>query len=156
MKYTIISLLALVFGLIYLNSILSQDLTRQKPIEKTILFKGENGSLHFYEPSELSLKTGKLYKLILKNKSNSKHYFSSVQFSKAIFTRKIQILSNGKKLAEIKGIIDEVEIWPNHQIEWWFVPIKTGYFKDLFCKVKDKKTGKSHADMGMRGTILIE
>ena len=46
-----------------------------------------------------------------------------------------------KKLAEIKGIINEVEVWPNHEIEWWFVPIKTGRFEDLFCKVEDMKNG---------------
>ena len=79
------------------------------------------------------------YKLILKNISDSKHYFSSNSFSKSIFTRKIQINSNGKKLAEIKGVINEVEVWPNHQIEWWLVPIKTGRFEDLFCKVEDMK-----------------
>ena len=38
-------------------------------------------------------------------------------------------------------MINEVEVWPNHQIEWWFVPIKTGRLEDLFCKVKDMKSG---------------
>ena len=133
----------------------SADLTRQKEIEKIILLKGEQGKIHFYEPNELVFKTGKLYKLIIKNDSNSKHYFSSISFARSIFTRKIQISMKDKKIAEVKGIINDIEVWPNHQLEWWFVPIKTGVFKDLHCKVKDTKTDLSHSKMGMVGTIII-
>jgi uncharacterized cupredoxin-like copper-binding protein len=136
--------------------LISQDLTRQKPIEKTLNLKGISGKLHYYEPNELTFHTGKLYKLIIKNSSDDKHYFSSNSFSKAIFTRKIQINSDSKKLAEIKGTINEIEVWPNNQIEWWFVPLKTGHFKDLFCRVKDKKIGIPHHEMGMIGTITIK
>ena len=133
----------------------SADLTRQKEIEKIILLKGEQGRMHFYEPNELVFKTGKLYKLIIKNDSDSKHYFSSTSFARSIFTRKIQISIEDKKIAEVKGIINNIEVWPNHQLEWWFVPIKTGVFKDLHCKVKDTKTDLSHSKMGMVGTIII-
>ena len=133
----------------------SNDLTRQKEIEKVVLLKGEKGKMHFYDPNELVFKTGKLYKLIIKNESDSKHYFTSVLFAKSIFTRKVQVSFNNKKVAEIKGIINNVEVWPNHQLEWWFVPIKTGVFKDLYCNVKDTKTNLSHANMGMTGTIII-
>ena len=140
----------------YVNYSQSQDLTKQEAIEKIIYFKGVVGESHYYEPSEITFYTGKLYKLILKNVSNSKHYFSSNSFSNSIFTRKIQINTDGKKLAEIKGIINEVEVWPNHQIEWWFIPIKTGRFEDLLCKVEDLKTGVQHSKMGMRGIIIIK
>ena len=133
----------------------SNDLTRQKEIEKIVLLKGEKGKIHFYDPNELVFKTGKLYKLIIKNESDSKHYFTSTLFAKSIFTRKVQVSLNNKKVAEIKGIINNVEVWPNHQLEWWFVPIKTGVFKDLYCNVKDTKTNLSHAKMGMTGTIII-
>ena len=133
----------------------SADLTRQKEIEKVVLLKGEKGKIHFYDPNELVFKTGKLYKLIIKNESDSKHYFTSTLFAKSIFTRKVQVSLNNKKVAEIKGIINNVEVWPNHQLEWWFVPIKTGVFKDLYCNVKDTKTNLSHANMGMTGTIII-
>ena len=142
--------------LVSLNFAISQDLTRQEPIEKIVYFKGVSGESHYYEPSELTFYTGKLYRLILKNVSDSKHYFSSNSFSKSIFTRKIQVNYDGKKLTEIKGIINEVEVWPNHQIEWWFVPIKTGHFEDLFCKVKDMKSGIKHSEMGMQGVIIIK
>ena len=133
----------------------SKDLTRQKEIEKVVLLKGEKGKIHFYDPNELVFKTGKLYKLIIKNESDSKHYFTSTLFAKSIFTRKVQVSLNNKKVAEIKGFIDNIEVWPNHQLEWWFVPIKTGVFKDLYCNVKDTKTNLSHANMGMTGTIII-
>ena len=133
----------------------SNDLTRQKEIEKIVLLKGEIGKIHFYDPNELVFKTGKLYKLIIKNESDSKHYFTSTLFAKSIFTRKVQVSLNNKKVAEIKGVINNVEVWPNHQLEWWFVPIKTGVFKDLYCNVKDSKTNLSHANMGMTGTIII-
>ena len=134
---------------------LSNDLTRQKEIEKVVLLKGEKGKIHFYDPNELVFKTGKLYKLIIKNESDSKHYFTSTLFAKSIFTRKVQVSLNNKKVTEIKGIINNVEVWPNYQLEWWFVPIKTGVFKDLYCNVKDSKTNLSHAKMGMTGTIII-
>ena len=150
MKYLVILIT------LFTNLSSSIDLTRQTPIEKTVYLKGKIGLSHFYEPSELIFFTGKLYKLIIKNVSDSKHYFSSNSFSKSIFTRKIQVNSDGKKLAEIKGIINEVEVWPNHQIEWWFVAIKTGRFEDLFCKVKDIKSGQKHSDMGMQGVIIIK
>ena len=140
----------------FLNIAVCQDLTKQKPIEKIVKFKGETGHSHYYEPNELIFYTGKLYRLILKNDSDSKHYFSSHSFSKSIFTRKIQINIKGKKLAEVKGTINEVEVWPNHEVEWWFVPIKTGIFEDLFCKVEDEETGFKHSDMGMQGTIIIK
>lgn len=122
------------------------DLTRQTPIEKTVFLKGKIGLNHFYEPSELIFYTGKLYKLIIKNVSDSKHYFGSDLFSKSIFTRKIQVTKNANKVAEIKGIINEVEVWPNEGLEWWFVPLKTGVFLDLICNVKDKKTQLNHSE----------
>ena len=88
--------------------------------------------------------------------SDSKHYFSSEKFSNSIFTRKIQINKNNNTIAEVKGIIKEVEVFPDNILEWWFVPLKTGEFEDLFCKIKDKITKKTHDEMGMRGKIIIE
>lgn len=132
------------------------DLTKQIPIEKNLFFAGETGKHHYFEPNKITFKTGKLYKLLLVNKSNSKHYFSSSNFAKSIFTRKIQINLNDKKIAEIKGNINEIEVFPGNQVEWWFVPIKSGKFNDLSCNIIDTKTQKKHSEMGMIGTIIIE
>ena len=131
------------------------DLTSQNPIIKKVLLKGVKGEGYYFEPSELKFKTGKLYNLQITNVSDYKHYFTSIKFSKSIFTRKIQLSIKKKKVAEIKGIISEVEVFPSHTLEWWFVPIKTGVFKDLHCNVKDTKTDLSHSKMGMVGTIII-
>ena len=132
------------------------DLTRQKAIEVEVNLKGEIGKVHFFEPSTLKFETGKLYMLKIKNLSDSKHYFTSEKFSNSIFTRKIQINKNNSKIAEVKGIIKEVEVFPDNIVEWWFIPLKTGEFDDLFCKIKDKITKKTHEEMGMRGKIIIE
>ena len=138
------------------NSFSKGDLTRQKAIEVEVKLKGETGKVHFFEPSTLKFETGKLYKLKLLNLSDSKHYFTSEKFSNSIFTRKIQINKNKSKIAEVKGIIKEVEVFPDNIVEWWFIPLKTGEFNDLFCKIKDKITLKTHEEMGMKGKIIIE
>ena len=132
------------------------DLTRSIPIEKIITMGGSIGSNHFYEPSKVEFETGKLYKLILVNNSKTKHYFSSNDFSDSIFTRKVQISKNNVKIAEIKGVINEIEVFPQNSVEWWFVPIKTGVFNDLICNVIDEKAKKKHHEMGMIGTIIIK
>ena len=121
MNFFKIIFISLIISLSFVNLSKSQDLTRQDPIEKIVYFRGVLGETHYYEPNELVFETGKLYKLKLINNSDSKHYFTSTSFSKSIFTRKIQVNFKGKKLAEVKGIINEVEVWPNHEIEWWFV-----------------------------------
>ena len=132
------------------------DLTRQSPISKSVTLNGKIGENHYFEPNVLNFSTGKLYKLEIINNSDSKHYFSSSEFSKSIFTRKIQILKNGKKISEIKGNINEIEVFPNNVVEWWFVPIKTGKFTDLKCQVKDEVLKKTHSEMGMVGSIIID
>ena len=142
-----------------LNAIFAKnigDLTRQEHIEINISMMGKVGEQHYYLPNKLIFKTGKLYKLTIKNLSDSKHYFQSMRFSKSIFTRKIQLNKNKNEIAEVKGIINEIEVYPNNEIEWWFVPIKTGIFEDLHCYIKDSKTKKKHSEMGMNGVIVIE
>ena len=156
LKVTLLCLSVILLLLTFKNSFAKGDLTRQKAIEVEINLKGKSGKVHFYEPSTIKFKTGKLYKLKLINLSDSKHYFTSEKFSNSIFTRKIQISKKNNKIAEVKGIIKEVEVFPNNILEWWFVPIKTGEFDDLFCKIIDKITKKSHGEMGMRGKIIIE
>ena len=155
-KVTLLGLSIIFLLLPFKNTFAKGDLTRQKAIEVEINLKGKSGKVHFYEPSTIKFKTGKLYKLKLVNLSDSKHYFTSEKFSNSIFTRKIQISKKNNKIAEIKGIIKEVEVFPNNILEWWFVPIKTGEFDDLFCKIIDKISKKSHGEMGMRGKIIIE
>ena len=156
MIYTVNFLRFILLLIFSTNLVNAKDLTRQSPIEKTVLLKGIKGSHHYFEPNELIFNTGKLYKLIIKNISDSKHYFKSDQFADSIFTRKIQLTINNEKVSEVKGIIKQIELWPGYQVEWWFVPIKTGIFADLHCNVKDSNTQKKHKEMGMNGTIIIK
>ena len=58
-------------------------------------------------------------------------------------------------LAEFKGSIREIEVYPGHSAEWWFVPIAAGRVSDLRCDIKGSD-GKTHAELGMTGEIVIE
>jgi len=92
---------------------------------------------------------------VLTNPSSTKHYFSSPKFASKVYTRKVQVLNDGSRIAEIKGHIREIEVFPGGTAEWWFVPVSTGTLTDLHCAVKDKD-GRTHAEHGMVGTIVIE
>jgi uncharacterized cupredoxin-like copper-binding protein len=133
------------------------DLSRQTPIE-IVVELGKPGT-HGFFPNQLRFETGKLYKLVLKNPSEDPHYFTSHGFTQLIFTRKVQVTQtrDGKTvtLAEFKGAIREIEVYPGQSAEWWFVPIATGRVTDLRCGIVGKDS-KSHADHGMVGEIVIE
>jgi len=133
------------------------DLSRQTPIEVTVTL-GKPGQ-HSFVPNRLRFETGKLYKLVLTNTSNDPHYFSSHAFTQLIYTRKVQVtqMRDGKltTLAEFKDAIREIEVYPGHSVEWWFVPVATGHVTDLQCGIRGAD-GKTHADHGMVGEIVIE
>ncbi len=133
------------------------DLTRQDPIEVRVELGGKGPQEYVFNPKSLTFETGKLYKLVLANKSEAPHYFTSHEFSQRIFTRKVQVVSAGADkavLAEFKGAIREVKVYSGQSGEWWFVPVATGRMTDLHCGVKDKD-GKTHAEHGMTGEIII-
>jgi uncharacterized cupredoxin-like copper-binding protein len=133
------------------------DLSRQQPIE-VIVDLGAPGH-HAFHPNKLTFETGKLYKLVLRNPSSDPHYFTSHSFSQMVWTRKVQVVQTigGKPvtLAEFKGAIREVEVYPGFSAEWWFVPVQTGRVTDLRCGIVGGD-GKSHADHGMVGEIVIQ
>ena len=116
------------------------DLSRQEPITVTVEL-GRPGQ-HVFVPDRLRFETGKLYKLVLKNPSTDPHYFTSHAFTQLIFTRKVQVVQErdgkGTVLAEFKGAIREIEVYPGQTAEWWFVPIATGRVTDLRCGIADK------------------
>ena len=58
-------------------------------------------------------------------------------------------------MAEIKGNIREIEIYPSFTVEWRVIAMKTGVFNDLRCKVTDDKLNVSHYNMDMTGIIEI-
>ena len=130
------------------------DLTKQVPIEVRVELGTADGA-HTFVPNDLSFETGKLYKLVLTNPSKIKHYFTSAGFAARVYTRKVQVVDEKGTKAEIKGLINEIEVYPGGMVEWWFVPVATGEFDDLHCRIKDGD-GRTHADKGMTGTISIK
>ena len=133
------------------------DLSKQKPIEVRVDLGKDGVKEHKYYPDKLTFETGKLYKLVIHNPSNSKHYFTSLGLAGKVFTRKVQVMDDlgpgAKTIGEIKGAIREIEIYPGGTTEWWFVPVATGTV-EMRCGIKDKD-GKTHAEKGMHGTITI-
>lgn len=134
------------------------DLSKQDPITVRVDLGAEGVEQHRFHPDKLTFETGKLYKLVIHNPSNSKHYFTSFGFAAKVWTRKVQVMDDigpgSKTIAEIKGAVREMEVLPGGTTEWWFVPIATGVITDLHCHIKDKD-GKTHAEKGMTGMITI-
>lgn len=130
------------------------DLTKQEPIVVRVALGTGTGE-HAFVPDQLRFETGKLYKLVLTNPSQTKHYFTSPGLARSVFTRKVQVVDRHGTKAEIKGSISEIEVYPEGVAEWWFVPVATGAFSDLHCHIKDDD-GHTHAAKGMTGAITIE
>ncbi len=152
MKCFLLGVLFAVFPLVGLAQA-AGDLTRQEPIEVIVELGTKDNQMRFV-PDQLTFETGRLYKLVLVNPSKVKHYFTSKKMASNVFTRKVQVMHEGRRLAEVKGAIEEIEVFPGGKTEWWFVPVSTGVFKDLLCHVKDD-SGMQHSEMGMVGTITI-
>lgn len=134
------------------------DLTRQEPVE-VVVELGRPDGRHAFEPSRLRFETGRLYRLVLRNVSRDPHYFTSDEFAARVFTRKAQVTQAGPDgrtvtLAEFKGTIREIEVYPGHAAEWWFVPVATGRIADLRCGIV-AADGRTHAQHGMTGEIEI-
>jgi uncharacterized cupredoxin-like copper-binding protein len=125
------------------------DLTAQHPVELRVdLGTAQNGMR--FVPDVLYLETGRLFRLVLRNPSPQKHYFSSDALAQAVVTRKVQVNGrDGRPIAEVKGHIREIEVHPQGTSEWWFVPVKAGEFTDLRC------TLPGHSEAGMIGKIII-
>ncbi|MBL1209978.1 plastocyanin/azurin family copper-binding protein [Geminocystis sp. GBBB08] len=100
------------------------------------------GELKFI-PNQFDFKAGQKYKLILDNPSPEKHYFTAKDFADASWTQKVQA---GK--VEIKGAIHELELKPEGNAEWVFIPEKQGIYQ-LYCSIK------GHKEAGMTGKITI-
>lgn len=119
------------------------DLSKQEPMEVTVNLGSQQNELSF-SPKNLTFETGKLYKLILKNPSPQKHYFTSLGFASAVWTRKVEDDS-----MEVKGAITEIEVMPGKSAVWFFVPVQAGAF-ELYCRIPGHKEG------GMAGSIDIK
>ncbi len=126
------------------------DMTSQQAIEMVVNLGDKDNKLQFY-PSSLQFETGRLYKLVIRNPSRQKHYFTAEGLAHAVFTRKVQVVNKANKtIAEIKGLVSEIEVYPGGTAEWWFVPVKTIKSSKLHCSIK------GHTAAGMTGSISIQ
>ncbi len=121
----------------------SVDFTKQEAIAVKVSLSNSDNELKFI-PDRFTFESGKRYKLLLSNPSETKHYFTSEDFADAIWTQNV-VAGN----VEVKGNIRELELRPNTTAEWTFVPIKSGTY-ELHCAIA------GHAEAGMRGTITIQ
>jgi uncharacterized cupredoxin-like copper-binding protein len=119
------------------------DFTKQPAIEIKVSLSNSDNKLEFF-PDRFTFESGKRYKLLLSNPSNTKHYFTSKDFASAVWTQNV-VAGN----VEIKGNILELELRPNTTAAWTFIPIKSGTY-ELHCAIA------GHADAGMRGMITIQ
>ncbi|ELS31841.1 MULTISPECIES: hypothetical protein [Pseudanabaena] len=119
------------------------DFTKQEAIEVKVSLSNGANELRFI-PDRFVFESGKRYKLLLSNPSAMKHYFTSKDFADAIWTQNV-VAGN----VEIKGHIRELELRPNTNAAWTFVPIKSGTY-ELLCAIA------GHTEAGMRGTISIQ
>jgi uncharacterized cupredoxin-like copper-binding protein len=119
------------------------DFTKQEAIAVKVSLSNSDNELKFI-PDRFTFESGKRYKLLLSNPSETKHYFTSKDFADAIWTQNV-VAGN----VEVKGNIRELELRPNTTAEWTFVPIKSGTY-ELHCAIV------GHAEAGMRGTITIQ
>ncbi|MEL7083715.1 MAG: plastocyanin/azurin family copper-binding protein [Cyanobacteria bacterium P01_A01_bin.3] len=116
----------------------SQD-TIQMSVE---LGSPENG-FHFY-PDTMQFKVGKQYKLTLSNPSPVKHYFTAKDFADVVWTRKVDVAG-----VEVKGKVSELELKPEAEADWVFVPQRAGEYS-LKCIVP------GHELAGMVGKLIVE
>jgi hypothetical protein len=66
------------------------DLSRQPVTEITVSLGNEAGELKFF-PNLLEFESGKRYKLVLKNPSSQKHYFTAKNFADASWTQNVRM-----------------------------------------------------------------
>lgn len=112
------------------------------PPSVTVHLGTPNGELKFV-PDHLQFQVGQRYVLKLDNPSPEKHYFTAKNFADAIWTQKVDAGN-----VEIKGAIRDLELRPNTNADWYFVPQKAGEY-ELHCSIP------GHAEAGMRGTISV-
>ena len=74
------------------------NLAKQEPIEVRVELGTKDGDFKFV-PNNLTFETGKLYKLVLTNPSKKKHYFTSLGLASMVYTRKVQVVHEGRTQA---------------------------------------------------------
>ena len=105
---------------------------------------------HVFEPEPPRFETGKLYRLVLRKSAPTRITLRRTD------SRRPHLHPQGAgdaggadgrevTLAEFKGAIREIEVYPGQAAEWWFVPVATGRVTDLRCGIV-AAGGQTHAD----------
>ncbi len=118
------------------------NLAKQPTTEIQVSLGSSDGALRFF-PDHLNFQSGQRYKLVLTNHSPQKHYFTAKDFADAIWSQKVDAGN-----VEIKGAIHELELRPETEAEWVFVPVRAGSY-GLRCTIP------GHAEAGMVGVLDI-
>ncbi|MEB3293967.1 MAG: plastocyanin/azurin family copper-binding protein [Synechococcales bacterium] len=139
----ILSWLAIVLVILVTFPAGAIDLAHQPLLDVQISLGNRSEALKF-EPDRLQLQIGKRYRLHLINPSHQKHYFTAKDFADAIWSQKVDA---GR--VEVKGAIHELELRPDTEADWVFVPIRPGIYS-LRCTIP------GHTEAGMVGEITIE
>ncbi|NCJ06522.1 biphenyl 2,3-dioxygenase [Synechococcales cyanobacterium C] len=119
------------------------NLAKQPTAEIQVSLGNSDGALKFF-PDHLNFESGQRYKLVLSNDSSQKHYFTAKDFADAIWSQKVDAGN-----VEIKGAIHELELRPDTEAEWVFVPVRVGSYS-LRCTIP------GHAEAGMVGVLEID
>lgn len=133
-------------SILYLGFFLASPATASivsEPVTEVKVSLGSTANELKFFPNNLKFIADRYYKLIIENPSPQKHYFTAKDFADAIWTSKVE-----DDKVEVKGAIHEVELQPGGELEWVFVPLKTGTFS-LRCPI----TG--HTEAGMTGEIIV-
>ena len=136
----VVSLMLAVLGSVVFGK---GDLSRVAPEVIAMEMGTDDAGRVYFRPNRLDFETGKAYKLVLRNIDTVKHEVEAHEFVEKIFTRKVQVMDQGRLVAEIKGDIREIEVGPRSQVEWYFVPVQTGRKLKMECAFKGHKEAGS-------------
>lgn len=137
------------------------QLGKQQPIEMVVQLGTQDGDL-VITAGELKFQTGKLYKLVINNPSNTTHYLSVPQFGAAVSTSKIDAQGGEVKRMPFQNPratlarsatntsfkVQEIEVRPGAIAAWYLKAVRAGSYKF-------GRGIPAHGEAGMVGNILV-
>ena len=126
------------------------DLSRTNVID-VVIEMGSNDDGMYLKPDTFEFVTGQAYDLVITNTDEFKHEIALNEFAEVVFTRKIEISdADGNLVAEIKGMIREVEVGAGQTVHWFLVPIQTSEEPfEITCELP------GHYESGMHTEITV-
>lgn len=100
-------------------------------------------------PNHFEMKLGTLSKMYIRNPSRVTHYFSAGDLTYGAFTRRLEMVVDGKRILEHKRTIAKMKIPPGAVVEWTFVASRLGKHLKFYCFLPE------HRKQGMVGTVAV-